>query len=224
MPNLRESRALWVMKRIEGDVGSMEAVERIADALVRAVDLRDSYTGGHSESVAVLARRVGSRLGVRGMQLRALELAALLHDLGKLGVPDAILHKPGPLDEQEWKRMRGHSAIGAEMLAGVEGLEPIAPLVRWHHERWDGLGYPDGLAGEDIPIECRVVCGCDAFHAMSAERPYRAALDVDAALAELAAGAGAQFDPTVVEALRAEAGDGERVIGHLAVARRSRSV
>jgi HD-GYP domain-containing protein (c-di-GMP phosphodiesterase class II) len=145
------------------------------------------------------------------MQLRALELAARLHDLGKLGVPDAILHKPGPLDEDEWKHMRGHSAIGAEMLAGVQGPEPIAPLVRWHHERWDGRGYPDGLAGEDIPIECRVVCACDAFHAMSAERPYRAALEVDAALAELAAGAGAQFDPTVVEAVRAEATPGGRV-------------
>jgi two-component system cell cycle response regulator len=189
----------------------MEAVERIADALVRAVDLRDAYTGGHSESVADLAQRAGRRLGLGGMQLRLLGLAARLHDIGKLGVPDAILHKPGPLDELEWARMRDHSVLGAETLAGVPGLEPVAPLVRWHHERWDGRGYPDGLAGEDIPLASRIVCVCDAFHAMSAERPYRAALDADAALAELAEAAGVQFDPEVVEAVSAEAGPGGRV-------------
>jgi HD-GYP domain-containing protein (c-di-GMP phosphodiesterase class II) len=189
----------------------MEAVERIADALVRAVDLRDAYTGGHSESVAGLARRVGRRLGMPGMQLRLLGLAARLHDLGKLAVPDAILQKPGPLNELEWERMRGHSVAGAEMLASVPGLEPVAPIVRWHHERWDGRGYPDGLAAEEIPLESRVICVCDAFHAMSAARPYRAALDLDVALAELLAEAGAQFDPDVVAAVRMEAGPGGRV-------------
>ena len=189
----------------------MEAVERIADALVRAVDLRDSYTGEHSESVADLARRVGARLGIGGVNLKLLELAARLHDLGKLAVPDGILHKPGPLDELEWQRMRRHSAVGAEMLAGVPGLEPVAPLVRWHHERWDGRGYPDGLRGEAIPLECRVICACDAFHAMSAERPYRPALAPAVALAELEAGAGEQFDPDVVHAVMAEAGPGGRV-------------
>ena len=189
----------------------MEAVERIADALVCAVDLRDAYTGEHSESVAEMARRVGARLGIAGGNLRLLGLAARLHDLGKLGVPDAILHKPGPLDELEWQRMRRHSALGAEMLANVPGLELVAPLVRWHHERWDGRGYPDGLRGEAIPLECRVICACDAFHAMSAERPYRPALDPARALAELAAGAGEQFDPDVVEAVIEEAGPGGRV-------------
>src|SRR3954471_21347815 len=150
----------------------MEAVERIADALVRAVDMRDDYTARHSESVGAVATRVGARLGLRGMQLRLLSLTARLHDIGKLAVPDAILHKAGPLDELEWERMRRHSALGAEMLADVPGLEPVAPLVRWHHERWDGAGYPDGLAGEDIPLACRVVSVCDACHAMSQDRPY----------------------------------------------------
>ena len=189
----------------------MEAVERIADALVSALDLRDSYTGDHSESVAGLARRVGARLGIAGVNLQLLGFAARLHDVGKLGVPDGILHKAGPLDELEWQRMRRHSAVGAEMLAGVPGLEPVAPLVRWHHERWDGRGYPDGLRGEAIPLECRVICACDAFHAMSAERPYRPALAPAAALAELEAGAGEQFDPDVVDAVMAEAGPGGRV-------------
>src|SRR4051812_45070914 len=106
----------------------MEAVERIADALVRAVDMRDVYTGGHSESVAALSRRVGIRLGMHGMQLRLLGLAARLHDLGKLAVPDAVLLKPGPLDELEWERMRGHAAAGAKLLTDVPGLEPLAPI------------------------------------------------------------------------------------------------
>jgi HD-GYP domain-containing protein (c-di-GMP phosphodiesterase class II) len=181
----------------------MEAVERIADALVRAVDMRDYYTGSHAESVGALARRVGERLGLRGMELRLLSLAARLHDVGKLGVPDAILHKPGPLDETEWLSMRRHPALGAEMLAEVKGLEPVAPLVRWHHERWDGRGYPDGLAGEEIPLACRIVAVCDAVQAMSADRPYRAALDALEARSELVAASGTQFDPDVVEAVRA---------------------
>jgi HD-GYP domain-containing protein (c-di-GMP phosphodiesterase class II) len=189
----------------------MEAVERITDALVRAVDMRDQYTARHSESVGDLAGRVGARLGLRGMQLRLLSLAARLHDVGKLAVPDAILHKRGPLDELEWQRMRRHSALGAEMLAEVRGLEQVAPLVRWHHERWDGRGYPDGLAGEDIPLECRVVAVCDALHAMRADRPYRPALDADAALTELLEGVGSQFDPDVVAALQAEMEPGGRV-------------
>src|SRR4051794_34787582 len=182
----------------------MEAVERIADALVRAVDMRDDYTARHSESVGALATRVGARLGLRGMQLRLLSLAARLHDIGKLAVPDAILHKPGPLTELEWERMRRHSALGASMLADVPGLEPLAPLVRSHHEHWDGSGYPDGLAGQEIPLVSRVVAACDAFHAMSTDRPYRGALDVNAALAELIAGSGSQFDPEVVAAVHAE--------------------
>jgi putative nucleotidyltransferase with HDIG domain len=182
----------------------MEAVERIADALVRAVDMRDDYTAWHSDSVAALATRVGERLGLRGTDLRLLSLAARLHDVGKLAVPDSILHKPGPLDEAEWERMRRHPALGAEMLAEVRGLEQVAPIVRWHHERWDGRGYPDGLEREEIPLACRVVAICDAVQAMSADRPYRAALDAQEARSELAAASGSQFDPEVVTAVRAE--------------------
>jgi HD-GYP domain-containing protein (c-di-GMP phosphodiesterase class II) len=189
----------------------MEAVERIADALVRAVDLRDDYTGRHSQSVGELATRVGARLGLRGMQLRLLSLAARLHDVGKLAVPDAILHKPGPLSEDEWLRMRRHSGVGADMLLDVPGLEPVAPLVRWHHERPDGRGYPDGIAGDDIPVISRIVGVCDALEAMSVERPYRPALPAEAALAELREGSGSQFDPEVVAAVEAEAGRGGRV-------------
>jgi HD-GYP domain-containing protein (c-di-GMP phosphodiesterase class II) len=185
-----------------------ERAEAIVDAgvaaLVRAVDMRDDYTGRHSESVGDLARQVGEALGMSGAELWLLDLAAKLHDVGKIGVPDAILHKTGPLDAAEWALMRRHAELGAGMIERIPGLERVAPLVRSHHERWDGAGYPDGLAAEQIPLASRVVAACDAFQAMTTDRPYRDALDVDAALAELTACSGTQFDPAVVAAVRAE--------------------
>jgi HD-GYP domain-containing protein (c-di-GMP phosphodiesterase class II) len=170
------------------------------DVLARAVDMRDNYTGTHSAQVGELARRVGERLGIPAHELGLLECAARLHDVGKLGVPDTILQKPGPLDETEWAVMRRHPEWGAEMLASVPGLERLGELVGSHHERWDGLGYPNGLAGEAIPLASRVISVCDAFEAMVATRPYRESLSVSGALAELEACAGSQFDPDVVAA------------------------
>jgi HD-GYP domain-containing protein (c-di-GMP phosphodiesterase class II) len=137
-------------------------------------------------------------------EVTLLDCAARLHDVGKLAVPDAILQKPGPLDEDEWKVMRKHPDMGAEMVARVPGLEELAELVRAHHERWDGSGYPQGLAGERIPLASRVISACDAFEAMLSNRPYRAPLTADEALAELTAGSGSQFDPAVVAAIRHE--------------------
>jgi hypothetical protein len=186
-----------------------ERAEAIVDAgvaaLVRAVDMRDAYTGRHSDSVGELALRVGEALGMDSGDLWLLELAAKLHDVGKIGVPDAILNKTGPLDMSEWALMRRHAELGATMIERVPGLEQVAPLVRSHHERWDGGGYPDGLAAERIPLASRVVAACDAFQAMTADRPYRTALSVDAALEELLAGAGTQFDPSVVTAVCGQA-------------------
>ncbi len=186
-----------------------ERLEAIVDAgvaaLVRAVDMRDDYTGRHSQNVGELARQVGEALGMQGGELWLLELTAKLHDVGKIGVPDAILNKTGPLDDHEWALMRRHAELGAGMIERVPGLEQVAPLVRSHHERWDGCGYPDGLRAEQIPLASRVVAACDAFQAMTADRPYRAALSVDEALAELTAGAGTQFDPVVVAVVRTEA-------------------
>ena len=185
-----------------------ERLEAIVDAgvaaLVRAVDMRDDYTGRHSEIVGEMARSVGESLGMGEADLWLLELAAKLHDVGKIGVPDAILNKTGPLDAAEWALMRRHAELGAGMIERVPGLERVAPLVRSHHERWDGAGYPDGLAAEQIPLASRVVAACDAFQAMTADRPYRDALSVDEAVAELTAGAGTQFDPSVVAAVCAE--------------------
>jgi two-component system, cell cycle response regulator len=174
------------------------------DVLARAVDVRDDYTGRHSAQVGALARRVGERLGMTGEEITLLECAARLHDVGKLGVPDTILQKPGPLDEAEWAIMRRHPEWGAEMVSSVPGLEQLGGLVAAHHERWDGGGYPDGLAGEAIPLASRVISVCDAYEAMVSRRPYRSSLSARHALAELSAGAGSQFDPQVVAAVEAE--------------------
>jgi hypothetical protein len=175
-----------------------------ADVLARVVDMRDTYTGQHSARVSVLARSVAERIGMPHEQVAVLDCAARLHDVGKLAVPDAILRKPGPLDELEWAVMRHHPEWGAEMVAGVPGLEGLAELIVAHHERWDGDGYPLGLEGERIPLASRVIAACDAFEAMVSRRPYRDPLSVEEALAELTTGAGSQFDPAVVAAVQVE--------------------
>jgi HD-GYP domain-containing protein (c-di-GMP phosphodiesterase class II) len=193
---------------LEGRKASSRAYSALdagVDVLTRAVDARDEYTGRHSAKVGALARRVGERIGMDAREVRLLECAARLHDVGKLGVPEEILRKPGPLDEYEWSVMRGHPAWGAEVVARMPGLEELGPLVRAHHERYDGRGYPEGLAGERIPLGSRVISACDAFEAMVSRRPYRAPLSTEAALAELSDAAGSQFDPAVVAAVHAEA-------------------
>jgi two-component system, cell cycle response regulator len=135
---------------------------------------------------------------------RDVEQVALLHDIGKVGIPDAILQKQGPLDDQEWQLMRQHPIVGERIIAGTPGLSHLAPAMRAEHERWDGSGYPDGLAGRQIPLASRITLACDALHAMTSNRPYRSAMILERALRELRACAGSQFDPNVVEALLAE--------------------
>jgi putative nucleotidyltransferase with HDIG domain len=166
-----------------------------------AVELQDSYTASHANEVAELAVRVGERLGVEGAELDRLRYGALLHDVGKIGIPAEILRKPGPLTDEERGRMDEHTAIGARMLERIPFLAPVAPLVRSAHERHDGGGYPDGLAGEQIPRGAMVIATCDAFHAMTSDRSYRKAMSVTAAEAELRDHSGTQFEPSVVEAL-----------------------
>jgi response regulator RpfG family c-di-GMP phosphodiesterase len=182
-----------------------DRLERVVEAgvevLARAVDMRDSYTTRHSDELAALARRVGKRLGLGERDLLDLEFAARLHDLGKIGVPDQILRKPGPLTEQEWDVVRHHPTWGADMLASIPGLGRAASLVMSHHERYDGHGYPEGLKGEEIPLGSRIISTCDAYQAMVSNRPYRAALAPVHALRELNDQAGTQFDPEAVEAL-----------------------
>jgi HD-GYP domain-containing protein (c-di-GMP phosphodiesterase class II) len=166
----------------------------------------DEYTGRHTEDVVGLSVQVAERLGVDEDVRRATELGALLHDIGKIVIPDAIINKPGPLDDDEWALMRTHTIEGQRMLDRVGGLlADVGVVVRASHERWDGRGYPDGLAGEAIPLAARIVSACDAFNAMTTDRSYRRALPLEVATKELADNAGTQFDPAVVEALIAVA-------------------
>jgi HD-GYP domain-containing protein (c-di-GMP phosphodiesterase class II) len=164
----------------------------------------DEYTGHHTEDVVDLSVKVAVEMGVSEDVQRETEMGALLHDIGKIAVPDEIINKPGPLNDEEWAIMRTHTVEGERMLQQVGGLlSSVGLVVRASHERWDGGGYPDGLAGEQIPVAARIVSACDAFNAMTTDRSYRKALPLEVALGELRANAGTQFAPEVVEALLA---------------------
>jgi len=170
-------------------------------ALASALQERDRYTGDHSESVVDLTVRVGDALAIGAEEIGRVRTAALLHDIGKVGVPDGILHKAGPLDDREWGIMRQHPVIGERILRAIPGMGAVARIVRHEHERWDGDGYPDGLAATAIPIGSRIILACDAYHAMTSDRPYRQAMAHADAIAELTANTDRQFDPDVVQAL-----------------------
>jgi putative nucleotidyltransferase with HDIG domain len=170
-------------------------------ALVKALAESDGDTYRHSLEVAATARAVGERLGLDPAQLVEVELGALLHDVGKLRLPEHLLTKPGGLTDEERRLIRLHPDWGADMVARIPGLQAVALIVRLHHERPDGLGYPHGLTHERIPMAARIVSVCDAYGAMTKRRPYSAPLDLDDALGELERHAGTQFDPEVVDAL-----------------------
>ena len=176
---------------------------RAAASLARAVDARDVYTGSHSQRVAELAARTARRLGLPDEEVELTRLAASLHDLGKLAIPEEILRKPGPLTEPERIVLERHPQIGFRMLESL-GVDPVADWVLHHHERWDGSGYPDGLSGERIPLGARIIFVADAYDAMISERVYRRRVSPEEAIAELDRCAGTQFDPNVVAALAEE--------------------
>jgi putative nucleotidyltransferase with HDIG domain len=174
--------------------------QALANALVRAVDAKDSYTRSHSQTVSQLCALIAAELGLEPQHVEQVRLAALLHDVGKIGVPDAILRKQGKLTEEELEQLQAHSILGDEILSAA-GLRTEARWIRHHHERYDGDGYPDRIAGDEIPIESRIIFAADAFEAMTSDRPYREGPGDDYALAELRRDAGDQFDPDVVDAL-----------------------
>ena len=182
----------------------------VVQALAATLQARDGYTGDHSGEVRDLAMAVGARLGLDRQAMEDLSIVALLHDVGKIGIPDHVLHKDGPLSDADWVLMREHPLIGERILASVPGLDRVARAVRHEHESWDGSGYPDGLAGDAIPLASRIVLACDAWHALVSDRPYRRALDPQAAAAELRRCSGTQFDPAVIGALLTSLADTDR--------------
>jgi diguanylate cyclase (GGDEF)-like protein len=184
----------------------LETVEALANAL----EANDEYTSSHARWITDLALKVGKGLGLDAGQLKRLELGALFHDIGKIGIPEAILSKPGPLTDSERQLIETHPELGERIIAPIDRLEEVRPIVRHCHERYDGAGYPDSLGAEDIPLESRIIFVCDAYHAMTTDRPYRKRLPKEEALRRLEQGAGTQFDPHVVEVcakVLAERGD-----------------
>ncbi|HEY2162306.1 MAG TPA: diguanylate cyclase [Solirubrobacteraceae bacterium] len=192
--------------------GPREAVEALAVALTE----RDRYTGEHSEAMIEMSAAVARNLGLRASEVERIRSAALLHDIGKVAIPDDILHKPGPLSDREWILMREHPVIGERILSVLPGMSAVARIVRHEHERWDGGGYPDGLAGEEIPLGSRIIIAADTYHAITSDRPYREARSHADAVQELTNCAGTQFDPTVTAALVGYL-YGQRQAGALAV-------
>jgi diguanylate cyclase (GGDEF)-like protein len=180
--------------------GRSSVGRQTTDVLLRVLAERHPELDGHSSDVALLAETTARRLGLHADDVETVRQAAQLHDIGKVAIPETILHKPGSLDDDEWTFMRRHSEIGERIIAEAPSLSGVAAMVRASHERFDGTGYPDGLHGEDIPLGARIVAVCDAFDAMISERPYSAAISPDDAERELRACSGAQFDPAVVEA------------------------
>ena len=211
VPALAAQRLLTMYQeqaRLVADLGAANRrLERaslsFASALVAALDARDQYTAGHSAAVAVYARDIAERLGLSESEQQLAHLCGLVHDIGKVGLPAGLLEKPGPLTLEERRRMEEHSAIGERILAEVEDYAEIATIVRHHHERVDGAGYPDGLASESIPLISRILAVADAYNAMTSGRPYRDAMPSRVARLRLAQAVGSQFDTTVVAAFEA---------------------
>ena len=195
-------------KRIVAQAGALEDAlalrERTYDAtltaLTSALDFRDNETGGHSDRVVAYMELLLDHMNIKGAELATLRRGALLHDIGKIGVPDNVLRKPTALSEAEWAVMKRHPEFGARIISGIPFLEDVARIVRHHHERWDGMGYPDGLKGERIPLGARIFAVGDSFDAMTSDRPYRRGLLIDAAREEIRRCANSQFDPAVVTA------------------------
>ena len=178
--------------------------EQVIIALAAAAEAKDAYTGGHPQRVANTALHLGTRLGFQESDLIALYRGGLIHDIGKIAVPDAILGKPGPLNAEEERRMRVHPIIGESIVKPLPSAADILPIIRHHHERFDGGGYPDGLSGHRIPLLARIVSVCDAYDALASDRPYRVRRQPQEAIETLMRGAGQQWDRELVSLLLSE--------------------
>ena len=200
---VRDADAPWLAVSMVDVSEPTRAYEETLEGWARALDLRDDETARHSLRVTRTTVELGRRMGLEPGELVSLRRGALLHDIGKIGVPDAILHKPGPLNEEEWAVMRDHPIIARRLLAPIAYLRDAMEIPVHHHERWDGSGYPDGLAGEGIPLAARIFAVVDVWDALTSDRPYRDAWSDEATFAHLRENAGRLFDPTCVEAFLA---------------------
>src|SRR5579862_6367448 len=195
------------LTQMEQERSHMQAINglhlRTIEALALAIDAKDHTTHDHLQRVQLYAVEIGKDLGLSEQELEALTAAAVLHDIGKLAVPESIISKPGKLTRSEFEKMKIHPVVGAEILERVEFPYPVVPIVRSHHEKWDGSGYPYGLRGEEIPIGARILSAVDCLDALASDRQYRRALPLDEAMAKVASEAGTSFDPRVIQALQA---------------------
>lgn len=199
---VKEAEVVLVNERLERSLEDLEQQSvGTLQALISAVDAKDSYTARHSLAVTEYAVAIARRLGIKGHELALVERASLLHDVGKIGVPEEILLKPSALDDLEFAKVREHSEMGAHIVESIPFLRDLVPVVRHHHEHWDGGGYPGGLERDDIPLLSRILAVADAFDAMTSDRPYRAGMRVGAARTELIRCRARQFDPQCVDAL-----------------------
>jgi putative two-component system response regulator len=190
--------------RLKELYNTLDSAERVIFSLATAVEAKDSFTERHTQRVGESARFLGEKLGLAQPALETLYRGGMIHDIGKIGVLDSILHKPGPLDPIELPQMQAHVAIGESIVRPLRSTSGLLPIIRHHHERFDGHGYPDGLRAREIPRVARIVSVCDAFDALVNDRPYRVRRSTEEALAVLRAGAGTQWDPETVELLASE--------------------
>ncbi len=176
-----------------------EIYHDIIESLVAALEAKDNYTSGHSERVAFMTSKLSEGIGIKGVELEDIDIAAHLHDIGKIGVPDKVLNKNGKLLPHEWEYIKAHPRIGFDILSKSNKLKDISKIVLYHHERWDGKGYPRGLAGIDIPLGSRVIAVCDSIDAMTSNRPYREAMSFKKCINEIIINSGLMFDPVIVQ-------------------------
>ena len=204
-PGLYHDPAIFARERrdrLDSLIELNNAYRGTALVLGHVVEADDGYTGEHSRGVVAMSLVVGERLGLDPGRQRNLEFGALLHDVGKIAIPKEIINKPGRLDEQEWTIIKTHTVEGQKLLDTVGGfMHDVGLIVRSHHERWDGRGYPDGLTGEQIPLEARIIACCDTWNAMRTDRSYRKALPFEVAIGELESISGSQLDPRIVRTL-----------------------
>jgi putative two-component system response regulator len=208
------SDALERASRTRDELRERLLAPTLASALANAIEARDSYLHGHCERLASLAVKIAEDLGVAPEEIETVRLGAILHDVGKIGIPDRVLLKPGPLDDEERRIIETHTEIGDKLLEPLDLLAGARPIVRHHHERWDGAGYPDGLAAEAIPVGARIVSVADSVEAMTSRQLYRKPLDAPEIIAELQRHRGTQWDPAVVDVVLRLIASGELVLAH----------